>query len=480
MLGRRGVASIDVAAVATAFVVILAALNAAPVRAALDVPATFSILTLTAAATGAAAALLGVLASRLTGEPRPAWIAAALVLYCIVVLPWSAQPALDTVHRASRLVAYLGALVLLLLSIRPPRMLRTWGSWVIVLVSGLLALATLGGQDSALLHAFVDGPVLTVAVLVGWSTAAAAFVVDGYRRGSRARLRLGLGLVVLAAAQIYRVTIDMPATTDLAFAGLRVLGLVIVVAAFAQLTLRAVGSLESEQWRQQEELSVAAMHMERAREAAAERDHELRNGLAGLAGITHLLSAGSGSAEQRRMRHAVLSELGRLHALLDGSTPPPADPSEDDSYLVEPVLTGLVALRTGGAVTLTVTDGLTARGSSAVLAQVVTNLLANCDRHAPGAPVTITARADRDGVAVEVRDSGPGLAPGTEESVLGRGVRDEQAGGSGLGLHISARLIALQGGSLELRTVTEPVGCLARVVVPSAESVEPFAGAISR
>lgn len=104
---------------------------------------------------------------------------------------------------------------------------------------------------------------------------------------------------------------------------------------------------------------------------------------------------------------------------------------------------------------------------SAALAQVVTNLLANCSRHAPGCRVTIRAyRCDQDAV-VEVKDEGSGLPPDAERAVLTRGVRDETAGGTGLGLDISNRLVVLQGGTLTLRTVYAPRGCLVTVVVPA-------------
>jgi two-component system OmpR family sensor kinase len=199
--------------------------------------------------------------------------------------------------------------------------------------------------------------------------------------------------------------------------------------------------------------------MERAGELAAERSHELRNG---LAGITHLLST-DGGADHERLKHAVLAELGRLHRILDGEQ---AAPPVDD-YLVGPVLDGLVSLR-DPAPTIEVECGLHARGDPAVLAQVVTNLLANCDRHAPGAPVRLDARQEGAEVVVEVRDEGPGLPPHRDAgALLGRGVRDESAGGPGLGLYISGELLAREGGSLELRPATDPAGCVATVRVPA-------------
>ncbi len=484
----------DIVGAAAVCVLAIVLLNTPVVRAAVAVDSTFRVLTLAAAAAGAAAALLAWVIARLTGDPRPSWIAAALVLYCLIVLPWTtvAAAAPDVSHQASRLVAYLGALVLLLLAIRPPRMLRAWGGWVLLLATGLLAIVVLGLPESAALRWIVDGPVLTVAVLCGWTAAAAAFVADGYGRRSRPRMRLGLGLVVLAVGQLYRVAAAGPSSSsDLAFATLRLVGLVIVLVALVQLTQLALRSVETAQWRQQEELAAAALHMERAQEAAAERDHELRNGLAGLAGITHLLSADTGSRpaecltnasltsdslstaslstaslstasltsaslHHERLKHAVLAELGRLHAILDGGL---LAVEAHIDYAVEPVIAGLAALRGSEAVTVDVTPGLQARGDPTVLAQIVTNLLVNCDRHAPGAPVTVTARPRGRVVTIEVRDQGPGLPP--------QGAPTAAGPGSGLGLPISRRLAATQAGQLTVRNATDPRGCAATLRLPA-------------
>jgi two-component system OmpR family sensor kinase len=285
---------------------------------------------------------------------------------------------------------------------------------------------------------------------------------------------------VLAAGQLYRVVAGSP--QDLVFPVLRVVGLVVVLIGLLQVVQRSVGDLHSQNYEQQEELSEAALHMERAMAAAAERNHELRNGLAGLAGVTHLLSAESEGADHARLRQAVLAELSRLHTILDGTAEMADEPAEPGDYLVEPVLDGLVRLRRarGGEVSLVVQNGLRARGDSAVLAQVVTNLLANCERHAPGAPVAIRAVEDEGKVLIEVRDQGPGLPAGAEEEVLRRGARDESAGGTGLGLYISAQLLEGQRGSLVLRSVGDPTGCVATVTLPAVDATLPVSDSLSR
>ena len=98
---------------------------------------------------------------------------------------------------------------------------------------------------------------------------------------------------------------------------------------------------------------------------------------------------------------------------------------------------------------------LCAVGSPATLAQVVTNLLANAERHAPGSPVRITA-AQREGrVEIRVRDFGPGVAAGEERAVLEPGVRDERAGGRGLGLHLCRTLLAAEDAAIDILPADE-------------------------
>ncbi len=477
---RAGGAVGEAVVVAAAVTVVVGLVAAPGVGGALDPVVAAQILTLAAAAVGAGAALLGAFAARLTGDPRPRWVAAALALYAVVVLPATAivvGTEAETSLGLLRLVAYVVATGLLLAAVRPPPRAGALWTWTVTLVGGLLAVAALGvaavAPDAA--RAVVDGPVAPVVVIAGWITAAAVMLVDSLLRDDGPWRRVGFGLVVLVGAQLYRrLTADAP--IPLLFETLRLLALAMVAAGLAQLVARAMTDLHTERSTQQEDLSLAALHMERASELAAERDHELRNGLAGLAGITHLLSSPVDGAEQERLRHAVLAELTRLHTLLDPAEPDPTacDPMAGDhadpaaSYLVAPVLDGLVALRRayGVAVELHVEAGLRACGDSAVLAQVVTNLLANCDRHAPGAPFTIRAVAEGERAVIRVRDTGPGLPPGREESVLRPGVRNAAAGGSGLGLSISNRLVEREGGTLMVATEADPRGCLATVAVP--------------
>ena len=459
------------AAVVVGLCALATALTLTPAVRGLGPPgAAYTILTVATAAAATGAAILAEVVGRIRDAPRWSWMAAAFALYGVLVLPTAVlatagdSPSLMLL----RVVAYLTALPLLVASLRPPRRCSTLVPWGITVGGALIATASLAVPGDVVPLGVVKLVVPTLVVLPAWSAVALGYLVEGYRRRSGPRRRLGIGLAVVAGAQLYRGMTSMP-WTDPAFAALRLVGALVVLVALAQLVARSLAAVRSQQWAQQEELAVAALHVERARELAAERDHELRNGLAGLAGIAHLLSSDTDGDEHQRLKQAVLSELGRLHTILDGGAVAP-DPSPKAVYLVEPVLAGLVTLRrsAGVSVTLEAEPGLRACGDAAVLAQVVTNLLANCDRHAPEAPVVVRSYRLADRAVVEVRDEGPGLASELGHDVLRRGVHDPAGGGSGLGLHISTRLIDREGGELDLRTVAEPTGCLATVRLAAA------------
>ena len=89
-----------------------------------------------------------------------------------------------------------------------------------------------------------------------------------------------------------------------------------------------------------------------------------------------------------------------------------------------------------------------AHGSEARLRQVVTNLVANALRHTPeGTPVEVAVGTDDEGVALEVRDHGPGVPPDISVKVFERFFRADPSrgrgsGGSGLGLAIVAAIVA--------------------------------------
>ena len=88
------------------------------------------------------------------------------------------------------------------------------------------------------------------------------------------------------------------------------------------------------------------------------------------------------------------------------------------------------------------------------LTQVLTNILDNAVRHTPAnGHITLAATRTSDGVALSVRDSGPGLPPADLERIFDRFYRADASrvrneGGSGLGLAIAKSIVQAHGGQI--------------------------------
>jgi signal transduction histidine kinase len=109
------------------------------------------------------------------------------------------------------------------------------------------------------------------------------------------------------------------------------------------------------------------------------------------------------------------------------------------------------------------------------LEQVLSNLLTNAARHAPGAPVAVVARRDGGSVRLEVRDQGRGIPPELRERVFERYVGGKGQGGRGglgLGLYIVRAIVEAHGG--DVTVVSEPGSGASFVVrVPGSASPPP-------
>ena len=113
------------------------------------------------------------------------------------------------------------------------------------------------------------------------------------------------------------------------------------------------------------------------------------------------------------------------------------------------------ALAEGQGVRLEVAPGppLTASATPDALAQVLDNLLANAlDVSPPGAALVLHAEPDPpEWVALHVLDEGPGMTSEARARAFDRFWRGRSSDGFGLGLAIVRRLVAADGGCVELR-----------------------------
>lgn len=130
---------------------------------------------------------------------------------------------------------------------------------------------------------------------------------------------------------------------------------------------------------------------------------------------------------------------------------------------------------------LWVDRGLAVRSDAALLQRIVGNLVSNAIRYAPpGGTVLVTARRRRSGVRIEVRDNGAGIAPLHQARIfeefyqVANTERDRRQG-FGLGLAICARIAALLGTRVTLRSALQAGSTFALLLpdVPLADVQPP-------
>jgi signal transduction histidine kinase len=104
--------------------------------------------------------------------------------------------------------------------------------------------------------------------------------------------------------------------------------------------------------------------------------------------------------------------------------------------------------------------------------QILVNLLSNAVKFTERGQVAVVAGSGDGSTWLEVRDTGPGLPPGSEEAVfeeflqIAAGNKSKREPGSGLGLAISRRLARAMGGDLVARNVP-PTGAAFTLVLPA-------------
>jgi signal transduction histidine kinase len=121
----------------------------------------------------------------------------------------------------------------------------------------------------------------------------------------------------------------------------------------------------------------------------------------------------------------------------------------------------LEARKKGIRLNLDLQDGLPlVRGDVGLLDRVLCNLVGNAVRHTPeGGEITVGASAPGGRVRMRVSDSGPGIPPDRLTTVADRGPA-EGAGtpadaGSGLGLSIAGKILALHGSPMRVESAPD-------------------------
>lgn len=117
---------------------------------------------------------------------------------------------------------------------------------------------------------------------------------------------------------------------------------------------------------------------------------------------------------------------------------------------------------------------------AALIEQVLVNLLANAQRHAPGQDMELRAWDEPGWVYLEVADRGPGIPSGFQDRIFDKFFRlpDAREGGVGLGLAICRAIIQAHGGTIHAEN-RPGGGSSFRVALPlDGDPPEPPEGAL--
>lgn len=109
--------------------------------------------------------------------------------------------------------------------------------------------------------------------------------------------------------------------------------------------------------------------------------------------------------------------------------------------------------KAGCALSVQLQEGVRAQCDAARIEQVISNLLANAIRYAPGKPVLIEMHAGLDKATIRVRDKGPGIASQHHGRIFERFERvdsTETVGALGLGLFIASEIVNRHGGRISV------------------------------
>jgi signal transduction histidine kinase len=113
-----------------------------------------------------------------------------------------------------------------------------------------------------------------------------------------------------------------------------------------------------------------------------------------------------------------------------------------------------MARRAGCALVLEVAPGLVAEANADALSQVLGHILANALRFGAGRPVRVAGRRDAGGsVVITIADQGPGIDTARAARLFGlfQQARAPLEPGLGIGLWVSAQLVAAMGGTIAVQ-----------------------------
>ncbi len=190
--------------------------------------------------------------------------------------------------------------------------------------------------------------------------------------------------------------------------------------------------------------------------------HELRSPLARMrlaVGLARRPTADSGRQLDRLEREIerlddLISQVLKLARLNGTDAPIEREPVDVDEMIEEIVHdANFEGAAKGCTISVEGSAGQTVNGNRELLRSAIENVLRNAVRYSPpGAPVEVAVERGDGGLAVSIRDRGPGVPAADLERIFEpffrvAESRDRDSGGEGIGLAITSQVMRAHGGS---------------------------------
>lgn len=203
--------------------------------------------------------------------------------------------------------------------------------------------------------------------------------------------------------------------------------------------------------------------------------HDLRTPIAVILGNVRTLQERAGQLQESE-RAELLDAIARRSEQLQRLVEDLLESSREIELSVAPVdlsallraaVSELLQLNPNAEVELSCPVRLSLVADEQRLRQVIDNLFSNALKHAPGAPLAISAGRADELVWLEVSDQGPGMDPALAKRAAEPYVQGAAASsGVGLGLYITRRIVDAHGGRLAI-TSTPGHGTTVRIELPA-------------
>lgn len=276
----------------------------------------------------------------------------------------------------------------------------------------------------------------------------------------------GLGAAALPALLLALLDAIPPGGPGRLVEGLLLAGTILGAVALCAAAWRLLRQSHLQHIEELRQLRTTAYEAEATVHEQRELLHEMGSTLAGIASAAEVVRTSPGLPALRRLRleRMLEAEVCRLIRLLDGRDSGSGDPTID----VDEVLgTIVLSHQTRGEDVRWSPSGLVAACQADDLAEVLNILLDNAARHAPGAPVAVTVSAEEGMVEIVCADLGPGIPADLRGDLFESGARGLDSPGQGLGLSIARRLLAEQGGALDVLPTSAGATFVASVPEPA-------------